>query len=261
MSRVDSPARQSPQYALEADHRPVIPEKILEAIKGHGHRAVTMRPYPDPCSYRPEDLAEIVSECSVTYRGYAYPHLGNGRYGRALTTGRYAEACHDAFGHESIWRLYRSGQFKEYTGLSEDIVGDDSPDAFSQPSGGSRARYLEPIWTIYGMSEVFAFAANLATRTGKRYAVSVAFGGMEDRVLDIRTAGRIGFHDEYRSREGRIELDAAEVLPHLGAALYGRIALEKTLEALGYFGWGGDSPRDVLKYDQEQFYAKARQPF
>lgn len=247
------------QRAAEHGHGPAGPEEILEKIRGIGHFVVTMRPYPSPCNYRPEELAEAVSDCSVSYRGYVHPHLGGGRYGAARTTDKYAEACHDAFGHMGIWRFYRSGQFKEYMGLMEDIAHDTRSVRF-QSSEGPRPRFLEPIWTLFAISEVFAFASNLATSTGKRYAVSTTFNGMKGRVLDIRTIGRIGFYTEYKSGEDCIELEPAVVMPRLDAALYGGIALDRTLELLARFGWRGRGPRDALAYDQEMFYAKAWRP-
>ena len=242
--------------------RSTIQERILEKIKGLGHRTVTMWPHPGPCDYPPgAELAAAVSDCSVAYRGCAYPHLGGGPYGAARTTGGYAEACHDAFGHTSVWRFYRSGEFKEYAALREDILDADglagAPPS-SLPPGVRRSRCLEPIWLLYGMSEVFAFASGLAASTGKKYAVSVSFNGMGGRVLDIRTPGRIGFSDERMSREDRIELDSAAVDPIFGVALHGRIALEKTLEVLDRFGWSGDKQRKILEYDQEMFFAKER---
>lgn len=253
MSGDDVFTMQFARRAPEHDHVPASLGEILGKIKRLGHRVVTMRPCPAPCDYAPEDLAETVSDCSVAYRGYDYPHLGGGPYGSARTADGYAEACHDAFGHMSAWRFHRNGQFSEYAALMEDIVGDP-------PGAAPRPRYLEPIWLLYAVSEVFAFASNLATRTGKRYAVSVALAGMGGRVLDIRTPGRIGFSDERMSREDRIELEPVEIAPILGITMHGRIALEKTLEVLGRFGWGGDSSRAALKHDQELFYAKARRP-
>ena len=252
------PARRAP----DPGYVPARPENILKRIKGLGHRTVTMWPYPGPCDHPPgAELAETVSDCSVAYRGCTYPHLGGGPYGVARTTDGYAEACHDAFGHMSIWRFYRSGEFKEYAALREDILdagGHAGAPSSSLPPGGRRPRYLEPIWLLYAVSEVFAFASGLAASTGKKYAVSVALAGMGGRVLDIRTPGRIGFSDERMSREDRIELDSAAVDPIFGVALHGRIALEKTLEVLDRFGWSGDRQREILEYDQEMFFAKAR---
>lgn len=256
MNHDDLLTMQLVERALEHDHGPAGPDEILEKIRGIGHFVVTMRPYPSPCDYQPEELAEAVSDSSVSYRGYMHPHLGGGRYGAARTTDRYAEACHDAFGHMSIWRFYRSGQFKEYMGLMEDIAWDPRGVRF-ESSVGPRPRYLEPVWTLFAMSEVFAFASNLATSTGKRYAVSTTFNGMKDRVLDIRTAGRIGFYTEFKADEDRIDLEPAVVMPRLDAALYGGIALDRTVELLGRFGWSGSGPRNALAYDQEMFYARA----
>lgn len=240
-----------------------IPERVLERIRGLGHRTVTMWPYPDPCAYSPGELTRIVPDRCVAYRGFTYPHLGGGPYGASRTTSEYAEACHDAFGHTSVWRLHRSGRFKEYAALREDLDVDGPPggppaSSLPLPQDGGRPRYLEPIWLLYGMSEVFAFAFGLAANAGSRYAVSVAFGGMGDRALDIRTPGRIGFEDEHRSREDRIELEPVAVDPVFGAVLHGRIALEKTLEVLGRFGWSGDRQRKILEYDQDMFFAKMR---
>ena len=252
----------SAPHAPERGHGSAIPERILERIRGLGHRTVTMWPYPDPCNHSPGELARIVSDYCVAYRGCTYPQLGGGPYGASRTTDRYAEACHDAFRHTSVWRFHRSGRFKEYAALREDLVDVDglsgAPPTSPLPPDGGRSRYLEPIWLLYGMSEVFAFASGLAASAGSRYAVSVAFSGMGGRALDIRTPRRIAFQDEHRSREDHIELEPAAVDPILGVALHGRIALEKTLEVLGRFGWGGDRQRKILEYDQEMFFAKAR---
>ena len=259
MNREDALTMQLVERAAEHGHSTAGPEEILEKVTGIGHFVATMRPYPTPCDYQPGELAEAVSDCSVAYRGYTHPHLGSGPYGAARTTDRYAEACHDALGHMGVWRFYRSGQFKEYMGLMEDIVHDPRGVCF-ESSEGPRPRYLEPIWTLFNMSEVFAFASNLATSTGKRYAVSVTFNGMRGRVLDMRTGGRIGFYTEYKSHEDSIDLEPVAVVPLLDTALHGGIALEKTLELLGHFGWGGSGPREALAYDQELFYAKAWRP-
>lgn len=253
MSGDDVFTMQFARRAPEHDRAPAGLGEILGKIKRLGHRTVTMRPCPSPCDYAPEELAEAVSDCSVAYRGYDYPHLGGGPYGTARTTDKYTEACHDAFGHMSVWRFDRSGQFSEHAALMEDIVVDP-------PDAAPRAKYLEPIWLLYAVSEVFAFASNLANRTGKRYAVSMSLDGMGGRVLDIRSAGRIGFFDERVSREDRIEAGPTVIAPIFGIATHGRAALEITLKILGRFGWGGDSTRAALKDDQELFYAKARRP-
>lgn len=253
MSNDDVFTMQFARRAPEHDHVLTRRGEVLEKIREIGHRTVTMCPHPPSSGCAQEDLAEAVSDCSVAYRGYDYPHLGGGPYGAARTMDGYAEACHDAFGHMSAWRFDRSGQFREYGALMEDIVVDGRPGAAPRPM------HLEPIWLLYDISEVFAFASNMATRAGRRYAVSIAFDGMGDRVLDIRTSGRIGFYTEYRSSQDRIELDPAVVDPIHGIALHGRIALEKTLEVLDRFGWSGSEPREILEYDQELFYDKARQ--
>ena len=151
MSRGNLLTMQLVQRAPEHDYGPAGHGGILEKIKGIGHFVVTMRPHPASCNYLPDELAEAASECSVAYRGYTHPHLGSGRYGSARTTDRYAEACHDAFGHISVWRFYCNGQFKEYMGLMEDIAHDPRGVRF-ESSAGPRPRYLEPTWTLFAIS-------------------------------------------------------------------------------------------------------------
>lgn len=239
------------------DQKPASPGGILEKIAGRGHCTISMQPRSAPCDYRPEELAEIVANCQVTYSGFAYPHPGDGPYGTARTTPSYTEACHDAFGRTSVWRFYCDGRFKERTALAEDASPAPHRASFRMPDG-PLPRYLEPVWTLYTMSETFAFASDLATDTEREYAVSVSLDGMGGRVLRMLGEGRIEFFREYASRDGRIELGPAPVVPGLDTDLCGRIALDKTLEIMDRFGWRGSSPRDMLEHDQELFYANVR---
>lgn len=56
-----------------------IPERVLERIRGLGHRTVTMWPYPDPCAHPPGELARIVPDRCVAYRGSPIPTSGAAR--------------------------------------------------------------------------------------------------------------------------------------------------------------------------------------
>lgn len=259
MSCEASPSAQLVGRKPAQGQKPIGHGSILEKITGLGRYTIVMRPHSAPCGHQPEELAGIVANCQVSHRGYEYPHPGSGPYGAARITPTYAESCHDAFGHVSTWRFYCSGLFREHAALAEDVV--QAPRRASRRAGnGPPGRYLEPVWTLFAMSEAFAFASNLATDTGREYEVSVSFDGMKDRVLEMCGEMRIEFFRDYVSREDRIDLDPAVVLPDLDTELHGRISLGKTLEVMDRFGWRGSGPRSILEYDQELFFAKVRRP-
>lgn len=220
---------------------------ILTAVKEKAHYAITMRPRSAK-DLSLDELEGMVRDCHVRRRELPYPYVPDGKMQRLEDC---IEASHMGGLHADTWRLYRSGHFTEHLGLYEARWPPDQP-----PSTGSRAplreRFLEPALTLYQVSEVFLFASRLARNIPDIWRIEINLCDMQDRMLDIRVPERFGLYGEYKCEVPVISL-SAELDSWILQARYADLAVEKTIEIMGRFGWQEEMPR-TLKEEQNRLY-------
>ena len=221
---------------------------ILDAVKEKAHYAITMLPR-SPKNLSFVELEEIVEYCTVKRRELSYPYAPGGKVQRLE---RCIEASHMGGLHAGVWRLYKSGQFKEYLGLYEARWPQAEPS--SAMSGTPlRERFLEPVVTLYQISEVFLFASRLAKRIPDVWRIEIKLCDMQDRFLDIRVPKRYGLYTDYRCSVPTIVL-STEIDSWSLESQYADLALKKTLEVMGIFGWSEKWLETTLREDQERLY-------
>ena len=236
-----APARKSRAAALHAANGGGLFEVRNPPMTAEcGRRIVRIQPTTGPCNHRPEDLWKIVLACMVNYRN-PYPLAVDGRYGTTFSKREFVGASHSSGWLKNAWHFHRDGRFMEMMALPEDAgrfqTGSSVRAALPQP------KYLEPIWNLFGLGEVYAFASNRATLTGKPHTVSITFIGMDGRMLDIRTEDWAGLDGCYVSRMYGIPLGPTIVRPNLSVGMVARLALDATSDMLGQFDMDRDAPR------------------
>ena len=222
--------------------------RVLAAVKERAHYAITMQPR-SPKDFALDELEDMVGDCRVRRRELPYPYAPDGRMQRLENC---IGASHMGGLHAGVWRLYRSGQFSECLGLYEARWPPNQP-----PSRGSRAppreRFLEPALTLYQISEVFLFASRLARRIPDVWQIKIDLCGMQDRMLDVRVPEWFGLLGEYKCSVPVISL-SAELDSGLLQACYADLAVEKTIEVLGRFGWREKRLEMSLREEQDRLY-------
>lgn len=223
---------------------------ILDAVKEKAHYAITMRPR-SPKDFSFSELEEMARDCSVGCRGFPYPYAPGGKVQRLE---RCIEASHMGGLHVDVWRFYKSGQFKEYLGLYEARwpPGESSRFRFGTPL---RERFLEPVVTLYQISEVFLFASRLAIKIPDVWRIEIKLCDMRDRFLDIRVPERFGLYNDYRCNVPIIAL-STEIDSGSLESRYADLAVKKTLEVMDIFGWSEKGLEMTLREEQERLYRR-----
>lgn len=196
-----------------------------------------------------EKLFEVVQKCSVSFRGWDYPHIDS----------EPPHIDHDWVGQSyrwehqlELWRFYRSGQFVSVSGLPyewRDRSGFWPTDASWKPN------------SVLGMMEVVAtsteaveFASRLSQTDagGDQMKVSVRLEKMNGRLLFVDSPRRASLFREYRA-----SVDSIPVEVELGrselVARSREVALELSREVFSYFGFSAE-PR-LLADMQREFIA------
>lgn len=127
--------------------RPRGPGAILSSVKEKAHYEITMRPR-SPRDIPLRALEETVRDCSVRCRDRPYPYAPVGKGGGVRRLERCIEAHHDEGMRIGVWRLCRSGQFKQRLGLPEARWPKGGP-AKSKYGMPLREKFLEPTVTLY----------------------------------------------------------------------------------------------------------------
>lgn len=223
---------------------------ILAAVKEKAHYAITLRPRSIK-NFSLGELEKMASDCAVRCRGFPYPYVSNGKMRRME---KCIEGSHEWGMHVDVWRFYKSGQFKEYIGLYEARwpATESGSFRFGTPL---RERFLEPIVTLYQISEVFLFASRLASKIPELWRIEIKLCDMQDRMLDIRVPDRYGLYTDYKCNVPAITL-SAKIDSESLQLRYADLAVDKTLEIMDCFGWNEESLKRTLREEQERLYMR-----
>lgn len=221
---------------------------ILAAIKEKAHYAISMRPR-SPKSLSLDELEATVRDCVVKRRVFPYPYAPRGETQRLDDC---IGSSHEGAVHMDMWRLCRTGHFREHLGLYEARWPQDGSRGVVT-SAPLREKFLEPFVTMYQVSEVFLFASRLAIKIPDVWRIEIELHDMRDRMLDIRVPKPFGLRTEYKCDVPAISL-SAELDSWSLQLRYDDLAVEKTLEIVECFGWSDKSLEKILRREQERMY-------
>lgn len=237
-------------------------ELPVKVLKGP-HWRVNIRPE----TYEPQRVPSLgacfehIEKTSVRLRGWDYPHLSHRNEERAQGNTWVASWC--AFrGHTEYWRLYQSGQFIHLYSVREAT----EPGWKEKLAAGARAQCIEKIdWTnvpgfisfenfIYGVTEIFEFAARLSQRGlyKGQLEIAIAVKGIKGFVL---TTGPERCWSKYHAAsadliENSWKISSDELVA--SSAQKSLAAMEWFFERLGWL-----SPEMVpVRKEQEKFLAR-----
>lgn len=225
----------------------------LTSVKEKAHYEIILRPR-SVNDFSRTALEEMIYDCLVRCRGYPYPYVPNGKNGNIRRLERCIEMSHDGGMWIDVWRFYKSGQFKQYMGLPEARWPKDESGSFRFGTP-LREKFLEPVVTLYQISEVFLFARRLANKIPDIWTISINLSDMQDRMLDIRVPDRFGLYNDYECDIPVISL-SAEVHSADLQVRYADLAIEKMLEVMDHFGWGGKDIEQTLRQEQDGLYRR-----
>lgn len=213
-------------------------KRILETIKSRGHWRVIIRPtqFVKERVATLAELRDIVPKCSVTLRGWDFPHVGDNRTPIQNGLDWVQQSC-DFAHHIELWRLYQSGQFVFYGALLDDWR-DNSPWGDPAPANWQAGQSLAIASALYTYTEIYEFAARLALSAvgSDDVVVDATLSGLEDRRLVVDEPRRVPLHGVH----------VASIREFPSQRLYQRaeltakpreLALELAIQLFERFGW------------------------
>jgi hypothetical protein len=144
-----------------------------------------------------EELEPIMRSTAVSIVGWEFPFLDNQQPTHNDVDWIGQEL--DWSDHKELWRFYRSGQFIHIAGMVDDWRDESEwrrKDADWQPG-----QYLGFGLTIYRFTEIFEFAARLATSPAGDDVmhVDIKISGLAGRALSMDVPGRFPLVRDYKA--------------------------------------------------------------
>lgn len=202
-----------------------------------------------------KELKGIIDKCSVSLRGWDYPHLDHqNTYNRS---GHLESYCEFDYLIE-YWRLYRSGKFIHLFGMRED-GRTDSPvlERFrwyaGQEAPPQGLRGLSILSTIYSLTEIFEFGIRMAKHGVLKSGatISLELFGLQNRMLYFEDFAR-NLRRPYISRDGHIKLEASFASDEQLIETGHTIARNWFIEIAQLFQWDSP-PKGILAEEQKKF--------
>lgn len=224
-------------------------EDRLKKIHSKGHWRVNIHPTRFERSRIPTltKCREILRNSVVQLRGWDYPHFD---YDETTNGEDWIESSCDFQGLIEYWRFYQSGQFIHHFAFREDYELDPnklSMDVPPSPSG----RYLSILSSLYRVTEIYEFAARLASKSVLSPAVeiSIKLVGTKERQLFFWNPGRY-LRKAYICQIPEMTLTNTYSMPDL-LSHANELALDATGWIFERFNWA-EVPRGVLSEDQKK---------
>ena len=222
--------------------------ELLEKIKSTGYWRVNVRPTVFDANRIPHlsDCWETIESTQTRLRGWDFPHIDPDY---RLNQDDSIESGVDSMDIKEYWRFYQSGQFIHYTAFIEDYH--ELSWQSSMYAGGKPDKYLEIISTLYRLTEIYEFAARLASRTilSPGATVSIKLVGTEGRHLVFEHIRRL-LSRPYRCKLPEINLERTYAEPELRGEA-SALALTAAVHVYERFNWN-DPPREVFAEDQKK---------
>ena len=217
---------------------------LLSKVRFRGHWQVVIR----PTAFKKDRVGEIgslfpiVERCSVSLRGWDFPHIDRRKQPHIDVdwVGQEVDWEH----HVELWRLYQSGQFVQVGGMWEDWR--DQSGLWPPERTWKAGSGLGVLDATFRFIEIFEFAARLCqTEAGdERVRILVTLSSLKERTLFLESPNRIPLLGEYKAGINElpyeVELSRADLI-----AAPREHALEPTARLFERFGW--NAGRDMLK--------------
>ncbi len=226
----------------------MMPDGFVDKIKETGYTRVVIRPLDKPEALTVASAREITQKCSVSLRGWDYPHIPsrNDSHGGYDTSADFAQGWCDWYHHREFWRMYKSGQFLHYKALREDLWKDGSV-----PQDGP---VLGTGSLIYTVTEIIEFAHRLF-RQGiyqDGATVEVTIGKTKGRRLWIDDPGRMPFSSPRETASELVPVQATLTPGDFQAGDPKNPSLDMILKIFDAFGWK-PSPEQIRKKQDELY--------
>lgn len=234
-------------------------QTTLSKIKSRGYWQVELHP-----TQIQENMVESVSKAkqiiqssSVHFRGWDYPHFPTQtRDHQDVYAGENdsIEGWIDWEQFKEVWRFHINGQFIHLFGLREDWweehswLNEDDPLRKIKPGA-----VLEVISTIYSLTEIYAFFANLVQNmpSVEEVVVEISLIGTKDRKLHISDFRRAPLFIEYACRLGKVNLPKMIYKRDNLISNFVDLAFDQIIYLFNRFNW--DNPNiPVIKEDQKR---------
>jgi len=164
----------------------------------------------------------------------------------------WVESWEDWERETEYWRFYRSGQFIHLFALREDHMDVASILPMRYPPRPSRAGYVSFVSTTYQVTEVFEFAARLASKDIFRTSAFISIGlyNIKDHELISFNANRFLRHGYVYAVDDPIIIEK-EIPQQELVANPDDFALNFVIEIFERFNWN-NPPRQILAEDQKR---------
>lgn len=227
-------------------------EQLLEKIRSRGYWRVNIRPteYQERRLERLSDVRAIVKASQVSFRGWDYPFWEEKEL---RNESEFIECALDwPPRHFEYVRFYRTGQFLHLFSGWEEFLNHEELFRNRYPRPTPRAGYLSVIGAVYQTTEIFEFAARLASKglLRPKAFVSVQLHNMNDHQLEMFDASRILFREYVRTSNNPIVFER-EVTEDELISSGDQLALDLAVEIFENFNWN-DPPRQAFSEDQRK---------
>lgn len=221
---------------------------LLEDIKARGHWKVILRPLDAPGDHNIVDLQRDVTKCSVSLRGWDFPHIATRNDQSSGTEyGSFVEQWTDWYRHREFWRMYQSGQFVWMKVLQEEFY--TAEETYRKPDDP----FISVLGAVYSITEFFEFAKRMVEDgpypNGTKLAISL--DNTAGRVLWISEGNRMPFLDDYKTTSSTITLER-EIRRETILETAVHAANSAIIEFFSHFGWKAPSSR--IEEDQLRLY-------
>lgn len=237
-------------------------EELLAKIKSRGYWRVEMHSteYQDKRLPTRRAMQDILSSAAVSLRGWPYPYF---RAEEATCNGKWLEGQVEArWGDKEYWRLYESGQWLHYLGLSGAWIPREELFQGRSPLPTQRPGYLHVRGDIlFTLTEILRFAVGMAQGGvfDPTAFLSIQLHNTHDYVL-FEDFGRTWFfvHNYVNPSNMPIEQQKSVPVGQL-SAVADQMALETAIKVFEVFGWvPSEAGVRMLAEDQKKFVERRR---
>jgi hypothetical protein len=236
---------------LEVPAPPAAAKKVL----ARSHWRVLIRPgvYDDQRIASLGAAWGLIEGTAVSWRGWDFPHVG--REEERGNGNSWIESATDWSTYLEFWRLYLSGQFVFLGVPREDLsdidVASRVRELLGVPAGFVASGYLDPLRTLFLLTEICEFASRLARRgvVDKHGVIEVALDGAADRVLLFSDPFR-EWSRFYRATAPRLEVPRSTAGIEAPDVAH-KLAIDLAVWTFERFGYTAD--RGWLEREQSSF--------
>ena len=226
-------------------------EELLNKIQSKGYWRVEITPKKFE-KLRIDTLSntqELVKACVVTLRGWDYPHWNQQN---VKNREDWVESWEDWTEYIEYWRFYRSAKFVHLFALHEDHMNMEKVLPIRFPPRPKHAGYLSFVSATFQITEIFEFAARLASKgvfSGEVF-ISIGLHNIEDHQLISFEANR-WLEDNYvYDNDSPIIIE--KEYPEQDLLEKGdELARDYVIEIFEQFQWNNPS-RQMLSEDQKK---------